>query len=54
MLHNLEIRISANLTIEQVETLKDYLFDCIVHSSVLEPGTVSPEQVDLIVLDAEE
>jgi late competence protein required for DNA uptake (superfamily II DNA/RNA helicase) len=53
MKHNLEIRICTELSLEQVELLKDYLFDCIVHSSVLEPGTVLPEQVDLIVTDSE-
>ena len=52
-LHNLEIRIATDLTLEQVELLKDYLFDCIVYSSVLEPGTVKPEAVDIIVVDSQ-
>lgn len=53
MKHNLIIEITANLTLEQVELLKDYLFDCITASSVLEPGTVTADQVELIVIDAQ-
>jgi len=53
MKHLLEIRISKEFSLEEVESLRDYLRDCILHSSVFEPGTILPEQIDLIILDSE-
>jgi late competence protein required for DNA uptake (superfamily II DNA/RNA helicase) len=52
MNYNLTIEIT-NLTLEQVELLKDYLFDCITTSSVLEPGTITTDQIELIVTDSQ-
>lgn len=56
-LHNLEIRIATDMTLEQVEILKDHLFECITSCSDICPGLedldIRPESVDLIVVDSQ-
>ena len=56
MMHNLEIRIAKDFTLEQVEALKDHIYQCIISApevcAGLEDVQITSEMVDLVVSDS--
>ena len=50
MLHKLEIVITQSFTLEQVEMLKDYLYDCIIKNQIVK---IESDSIELIVTDSQ-